>query len=217
MTEELNIDFGEIYDFDMKDGDETVGNIAVSVHKQKEEFRGENQVYPDSWFIDDKHLKPILEIDGFGTCGFSEVDDSGNPIVYQGKGYGRAGLQRAYEISLEKGCEGRMEVYATWGAGSFYEHCGFACMDNKNRGHPGIKYFEPTKENIAKLYKGGRNETLSLQPANVMDCSGVNLDDLLAEIEDQSPTSDEPQVSDNKINIDFMNCIKQKHGQFGSR
>ena len=104
----LNIDFGEMYAFDMVDGDKTVGTMNVSVHKQKASSRGENQIYPDSWFIgDSEQLKPVLEIEGYGT------------LDNQGHGYGRAGLQRAYEMSLDKGCGGRVEVHATWGAGSF--------------------------------------------------------------------------------------------------
>lgn len=166
----LNIDFGEMYAFDMVDGDKTVGTMNVSVHRQKTSSRGESQIYPDSWFIGDtEQLKPVLEIDGFGT------------IENQGKGYGRAGLQRAYEMSLDKGCGGRVEVHATWGAGSFYEHCGFV---GKNKGQPGIKYFEPNKENIAALYKGGKRENLSLQTAKPMDFSNFNFDEFNNTTED---------------------------------
>lgn len=169
----LNIDFGEMHAFDMVDGDKTVGTINVSVHRKKTSSRGENQIYPDSWFIGDtEHLKPVLEIDGYGT------------LDNQGHGYGRAGLQRAYEMSLNEGCGGRMEVHATWGAGSFYEHCGFV---GKNKGQPEIKYFEPTKENIATLYKGGKRENLSLQAAKPMDLSDVDIEALLAEAEIEQP------------------------------
>ncbi len=39
MTDDgLNIDFGEMYAFDMVDGDKTVGQMNVSVHKQKNVF-----------------------------------------------------------------------------------------------------------------------------------------------------------------------------------
>ena len=166
----LNIDFGEMYAFDMVDGDKTVGQMNVSVHRQKTSSRGENQIYPDSWFIgDSEQLKPVLEIDGFGTVG------------NQGGGYGRAGLQRAYEMSLDKGCGGRVEVHATWGAGSFYEHCGFV---GKNKGQPGIKYFEPTEENIATLYKGGKRENLNLQTAKPMDFGDFSLDDIHSPVDD---------------------------------
>ena len=37
------IDFGEMYAFDMVDGDKTVGTMNVSVQKQKKSSRGENQ------------------------------------------------------------------------------------------------------------------------------------------------------------------------------
>lgn len=175
-NDELNIDFGEMYAFDMVDGDKTVGQMNVSVHKQKTSSRGESQIYPDSWFIGDtEQLKPVLEIDGFGT------------IENQGHGYGRAGLQRAYEMSLEKGCDGRVEVHATWGAGKFYEHCGFVGKNGEKNGQPGIKYFEPTEENIAALYKGGKRENLSLQTAKPMDFGDIDIDALLAEAEIEQP------------------------------
>ncbi len=176
MAGEPNIDFGEMYAFDMVDGDKTVGQMSVSVHKQKTSSRGESQIYPDSWFIGDtEQLKPVLEIDGFGT------------IENHGKGYGRAGLQRAYEMSLEKGCDGRVEVHATWGAGSFYEHCGFVGKNGEKNGQPGIKYFEPTEENVAVLYKGGKRENLSLQTAKPMDFGDIDIDTLLAEAEVKQP------------------------------
>ena len=177
MTDDvLNIDFGEMYAFDMVDGDKIVGTMNISVHKQKTSSRGENQIYPDSWFIDDSEkLKPVLEIDGYGT------------LDNQGHGYGRAGLQRAYEMSLDKGCGGRVEVHATWGAGSFYEHCGFVGQNGEKNGQPGIKYFEPTEENVAVLYKGGKRENLTLQAAKPMDLDGVDIDALLAEAEIEQP------------------------------
>lgn len=172
----LNIDFGEMYAFDMVDGDKTVGQMNVSVHKQKTSSRGENQIYPNSWFIGDtEKLKPVLEIDGFGTVG------------NQGGGYGRAGLQRAYEMSLEKGCDGRVEVHATWEAGKFYEHCGFVGKNGKKNGKPGIKYFEPTEKNVADLYEGGKRENLRLQTAKPMDFGDIDIDALLAEAEVKQP------------------------------
>ena len=164
----LNIDIGEKYAFDMVDGDKTVGQMNISVHRQKTSSRGENQIYPDSWFIgDSEQLKPVLEIDGFGTVG------------NQGGGYGRAGLQRAYEMSLEKGCSGRVEVLATFGAGSFYEHCGFV-----GKHKDGLKYFEPTEKNIATLYEGGKRENLSLQTAKPMDFGDFSLDDIHSPVDD---------------------------------
>ena len=168
----LDIDFGEMHAFDMVDGDKTVGTMNVSVHHQKTSSRGEKQIYPDSWFIGEtEQLKPILEITGLGT------------IWHQGEGYGRAGLQRAYEMSLEQGCDGRVEVHATWGAGKFYEHCGFVGKNGEKNGQPGIKYFEPTEKNIAALYKGGKRENLSLKTAEPIDLSDIDIDAILAEAE----------------------------------
>jgi len=137
----------DIYNFVMVDGDKQVGNMVVAVYQGKKSPRGQEQIYPDSWFMDEKseQLKPVLEISGFATA-----DNAG-------LGYGRAGLQRAYEMSLQQGCEGRVTVPSTWGAGPFYEHCGFS------DGLHGIKYFEPTEENIAALYKGEKKEGLRLE------------------------------------------------------
>ena len=44
MAGEPNIDFGEMYAFDMVNGDKTVGQMNVSVHHQKTSFRGENEI-----------------------------------------------------------------------------------------------------------------------------------------------------------------------------
>lgn len=169
----------EMYSFDMVDGEKSVGEVYISIHRKKRD-RGQ-QIYPASWFVDNSdQLKPILEIDGFGTIGNS------------GAGYGRAGLQRAYEMSLEKGCEGRMEVHATWGAGSFYEHCGFI---GKEKGKPGIKCFEPTQENIEKLYKGGRRENLTFKLAEPMDLKDCILDELVeTKADNKAPETSKPSM-----------------------
>ena len=129
----------EIYLYDMVDNEQRVGTIGISIHRKKIASADERQSYPSSWFVENSNqLKPVLSIDGLGVFG------------YQGAGYGRAALQRAYEMSVEQGCEGRIEIPVTWNVG-FYEHCGLV---GKEAGKPETKYFEPTPENIEKLYKG---------------------------------------------------------------
>lgn len=161
----------EIYSFDMVDNEQRVGNIDISIHRKKIASDDERQSYPSSWFVENSNqLKPVLSIDGLGLFG------------YQGAGYGRAALQRAYEMSVEQGCEGRIEVPVTWNAG-FYEHCGLV---GKEAGKPETKYFEPTPENIEKLYKGGKRENLALKIAEPMDLESIRLDDFIEQPEDNN-------------------------------
>lgn len=151
---EGHFDIGNMFVYDMFDGDTKIGTCNISIHPKYDGYQ-----CPDSW-----KDKPVLEIDGFGTVGS------------QGKGNGRAGLQECYELSQHMGCEGRMVVHATWGAGSFYEHCGFK---GNNSGKPGIKYFEPTSENLEKLFQGGKNDNFSFKESTPdFDAwSNFNLDD----------------------------------------
>ena len=176
----------EMYSFDMLDS-KKIGEIHISIHKKKTDIQKEKHTYPDSFYIEDSNqLKPILEIDGFSTIGNS------------GGGYGRAGLQRAYEMSVEKGCEGRMEVHATWGAGAFYEHCGFM---GKEKGKPGVKYFEPTSENIKKLYKGGKRENLTFKMAETMALDNVH---------DQTSNSENNRSKGQKSGLLSLRILKQR-------
>lgn len=151
---EGHFDIGNMFAYDMFDGDIKIGTCNISIHPKHDGYQ-----CPASW-----KDKPVLEIDGFGTVG------------YQGKGSGRAGLQECYELSQHMGCEGRMVVHATWDAGSFYEHCGFK---SNNPGEPGIKYFEPTSENLEKLFKGGKKDNFSFKESTPdFDVwSNFNLDD----------------------------------------
>lgn len=161
MDDHLNL--GNMYAYDMFDGDIKVGICNISIHPQHDAFK-----CPDSW-----KGKPVMEIDAFGS---TEAQDHG---------FGRAGLQQCYEKSLELGCEGRIVVHATWGAGSFYEHCGF---QSDNLGKPGIKYFEPTPENLAKLFKGERKTNFSFRESipdfNIFN--GLSLDDFPTDISDNN-------------------------------
>ena len=155
-----NLDSLNMFAYDMFEGDTKVGTCNISIHPQYSGFQ-----CPETW-----KDKSVLEIDGFGT--------------FQRNGYGRAGLQKCYELSQQMGCEGRIVVHATWGAGSFYEHCGF---NSDNPGQPGIKYFEPTSENLEKLFKGGKKDNFSFRE-NRPDFSvfaNFNLDDFGRQKSDQ--------------------------------
>ena len=154
------LDISNMFAYDMFEGDTKVGTCNISIHPQYSGFQ-----CPDTW-----KDKSVLEIDGFGT--------------FQRNGYGRAGLQKCYELSQQMGCEGRIVVHATWDAGSFYEHCGF---NSNNQGKPGIKYFEPTPENLEKLFKGGEKDNFLLKE-NIPDFSAFadfNLDDFEQHKSDQ--------------------------------
>lgn len=162
-----NLDSLNMFAYDMFEGDTKVGTCNISIHPQ---YSGVQ--CPETW-----KDKPVLEIDGFGT--------------FQRNGYGRAGLQKCYELSQQMGCEGRIVVHATWGAGSFYEHCGF---NSDNPGQPGIKYFEPTSENLEKLFKGGKKDNFSFRE-NRPDFSAFanfNFDDF------EQQKSNQKRCDDNK-------------------
>lgn len=164
----------EMYSYDMTDNENKIGSIDILIHRSKKVFGEERQSYPASWFIEDSdQLKPVLEITGLG------VFDN------QGLGYGRAALQQAYEMSIELGCEGRIEVPVTWNAG-FYEHCG---LIGKQKGKPETKCFDPTPDNIEKLYKGGKNKNLSFQVAEMMD---IDLDELLNQADNEPEYNEAP-------------------------
>lgn len=165
------LDISNIFAYDMFAGDTKVGTCNISIHPQYSGFQ-----CPDTW-----KDKSVLEIDGFGT--------------FQRNGYGRAGLQKCYELSQQMGCEGRIVVHATWGAGSFYEHCGF---NSDNPGKPGIKYFEPTPENLEKLFKGRKKDNFLLKE-NIPDFSAFadfNLDDFERQKSTQRHINgDSPEIS----------------------
>lgn len=113
-------------------------------------------------------------------------------------------------MSIEKGCEGRMEVHATWGAGSFYEHCGFI---GKEKGEPGIKYFDPTPENIEKLYKGGKRENLTFQKSKALDFGALYIEDLLEPTETVETTQQKetlPKTQTTKLQPALLHNILTK-------
>ena len=67
-------------------------------------------------------------------------------------GNGRLCLQALYELSRQRGCGGRIQVFADLGAAPFYEHCGFR---GGNVGERGLKYFDPTPQNLSLLFPSG--------------------------------------------------------------
>ena len=171
--------------FKICDGEREVGDCAISIYKNLTSFRGKEQKYPDSWFENEKSdkLLPILEVDVYNT------------LAEQRKGYGRLGYQKIYELSLDKGCGGRIITEAAFKAGGFYDKLGLQspkCYEEKNKiiekkyesirnsykkeglsteeiedimlrdeeyfqfsisKNDGTKYFDPTPESLAKLYK----------------------------------------------------------------
>ncbi|MDR1693640.1 MAG: hypothetical protein LBR70_00395 [Lactobacillaceae bacterium] len=183
--------YSSVMFFNMYDEEKKVGDCAVSIHANMTDNRGEKQLYPDSWYKDkaSKELLPILEVDGYSTIGS------------QGKGYGRLGYQKVYELSVKTGCGGRIITMPTFTAGNFYEKLGmqtpkylkdqheelkkeynavrqkfleeghgaeklndimFGLDDGKyadfvNKTDNSLKYFDPTQENLLKLYKGAEN------------------------------------------------------------
>ncbi|MFI3242519.1 MAG: GNAT family N-acetyltransferase [Alphaproteobacteria bacterium] len=151
-NDEMNFTFDDIISYDMHNkNNKKVGNCEVSIHKNKKSPRGDEQVYPNSWFVDEfsDQLKPYMEIVGFGTVGGDDEN--------RRKGLGREALKAIYNFSIENECAGRMEAHATFGAGGFYEACGFKHLNNKNRtqyieegyhNNDGIKFFDPN-DNIA--------------------------------------------------------------------
>ena len=129
-----------------------VGKCSIRLCQHAYGIYGENQFFPDCWFCDEKNfiqffgqaaqLKPFLEITNFD---FSD---------FQGKGFGRMGLQLMQQLSEKLGMGGRVSLTAQKKPTSlrepatFYEHCGF----KGNEGCEGGKYFEPNTENMNTLF-----------------------------------------------------------------
>ena len=115
-----------------------VGECATEVQSHIKSYRGERQFYPDSWFIGEgEYLKPVLCVYKYSFKNFKS------------QGFGRAGLQKLFELSKQKGCEGRIHLPADEEGPAFYEHCGFVGLEAKK---DGTKYFDPTPENVDKLF-----------------------------------------------------------------
>ena len=116
-----------------------LGSCSCVIVENQISPKGEGQIFPDSWFIDkySNIVLPTLEITGLEA------------LNKKGTGQGRLCLQALYKLSRRKGCGGRLQVIASFGAGTFYEHCGFQGPQN---GADGIKYFDPTPQSLALLF-----------------------------------------------------------------
>ena len=87
---------------------------------------------PDSWIVNGK-LKPFLEVSSI--------------FIHSKKGDGRKTMQAIYELSTKLGYEGRIHVEQLDEANGFYTKLGFTNDGEMSR------FFTPTKESLAKLYK----------------------------------------------------------------
>ncbi len=128
--------------FDIFASYKKIGSCTLAlVHDQNSPRKGQ-QFFPDSWFNNriSEQMKSILEVTGLET------------FQQRGAGNGRLCLQALYELSNQKGCDGRMQVFAAFGSAPFYEHCGFEGGQN---GVDGLKYFNPTPQNLAHLFPAG--------------------------------------------------------------
>lgn len=167
--------------YDMFDGDAKIGeaDIAILDAFDPSGYPG----CPSEW-----NGKTVLEIEGFGVFGDGED--------LHGRGYGRLGLQKCYELA-QKLSEGRMVVHATWGAGSFYEHCGFKGM---NKGREGIKYFEPNPETLQLLFLTPPRkieQTFQLKKRPKEDFE-FNMDEFLSNLQ-ESGTKKKEEKTDQKL------------------
>lgn len=70
--------------------------------------------YPKSWIDTNGNIKNSLYIDYIATEDFAE-----------GAGYGRLMIQRLYQESLRKGCEGRLSLHSSFDSHGFYDRLGF--------------------------------------------------------------------------------------------
>lgn len=128
--------------FDIFKAYKKIGSCALVIVENQKSPRSGQQFFPDSWFWakNSDRVFPILEVTGLET------------FQQKGVGNGRLSLQALYELSKNKGCGGRMLVYADFDSAGFYEHCGFK---GGEKGKNGFKYFDPTSENLTLLFPNG--------------------------------------------------------------
>jgi len=151
---------------DILDNGEKVAEMQIYIDRNPNPSDGE--LFPESWFDAKNKVKPFLEILGITTFGNAK------------RGYGRAMLQKAYEISKANGCEGRIKVIATWGAGTFYEHCGFVTPVPNQIGKEGTKYFVPTAKKLEILYAKKGDFDLEIKPAKPTDWSDFDIEQFMS-------------------------------------
>lgn len=151
---------------DVLDGGIKVAEMQIYIDCNPNPPNGE--LFPESWFDAQNKVKPFLEILGITTFGNAK------------RGYGRAMLQKAYEISKAHGCEGRIKVIATWGAGTFYEHCGFVTPNPNQIGKEGTKYFVPTEKKLEILYAKKGNSNIEIQLSKPNDWSDFDIENFMS-------------------------------------
>ena len=128
--------------FDVFNSYRKIGSCAVAfVYDQRSPRKGK-QFFPNSWFVNkiSQEMLPILEITGLETFG------------QQKSGNGRLCLQALCELSKHRHCGGRIQVLSDFNSAPFYEHCGFS---GGEVGKDGLKYFDPTPQNITLLFPHG--------------------------------------------------------------
>lgn len=128
--------------FDIFDFYRKIGSCTLTLVRDQQSPRYEQQFFPNSWFVDktSDQMKPVLEVTSLEVF---QQESTGN---------GRLCLQALYELSQKKGCGGRIQVLTTLGSVSFYEHCGF---EGGQKGEEGLKYFNPTSQNLTRLFPAG--------------------------------------------------------------
>ena len=181
--------------YDMFDGDAQIGEADIAV---LDTFESSNYPgCPSEW-----NGKTVLEIEGFGVFGDGED--------LHGKGYGRLGLQKCYELA-QKLSEGRMVVHATWGAGPFYEHCGFKGM---NKGKEGIKYFEPNLETLQLLFPPPKkiNQAFQLKKRPKEDCE-FDMREFLSDLKESGAQKEEKNTEQQLKSLSIISL--NKHGGNG--
>ena len=131
--------------FDIFESYQKIGSCSYAIVTNQKFPRKTGEVFPKSWFSykNSDDMLPILEIVGLET------------ISKKNQGYGRGCLKALYELSCKKGCHGRLQVFAAFGSGSFYEHCGFKGIE---KGKDGFKYFDPTPESLKLLFSKNESE-----------------------------------------------------------
>ena len=151
-------------DFEFYFQNKKVGKSSISLFTKAWGMCGRQQFFPDSWFNKSREelrpygvrapLKPFLEITNFD---FSD---------FQGRGFGRMGLQKMYQLSLKLGAEGRISLVAQKKKTSlrspapFYEFCGFK---GTTVGKEERKYFDPTPENLKILFSRAIHPSFRVQ------------------------------------------------------
>lgn len=132
-----------------------IATCACALVDDQQSPRGDEQYFPNTWYQykESERMNPVMEITGLKA------------VSLKGKLYGRLVLQALYTKSVLYGCAGRMQVFTSFGSASFYEDCGFK---GKNTGKDELKYFDPTKQSLGKLFSKEYNlECVKFIPVSI--------------------------------------------------